>query len=55
MINHQPLVISDESSVLEMLRLIKHSSFPVTYLPVLNKGGFAVGIVTFVNLVKGEL
>jgi predicted transcriptional regulator len=55
MINSSPLVVLDSGTVLDMLRLIKFSRFPVSYLPVLNKGGFAVGIVTFVNLVKGEL
>lgn len=55
MINDRPLVISETASVLDMLRLIKYSRFPVSYLPVLNKDGFATGIVTFVNLVKGEL
>jgi ribulose-phosphate 3-epimerase len=55
MINSSPLVVPDSGTVLDMLRLIKFSRFPVSYLPVLNKDGFAVGIVTFVNLVKGEL
>lgn len=55
MINSNPTCISDESTVLDMLRLIKTSPFPVSYLPVLNKSGNAVGIVTFVNLIKGEL
>lgn len=54
-INESPVCIEDTSTVLEMLQLIKKSKFPVMYLPVLNKSGFAVGIVTFVNLIKGEL
>jgi pentose-5-phosphate-3-epimerase len=53
--NRTPLTIDEESSVLEMLQLIKKSKFPVMYLPVLKKGRFASGIVTFVNLIKGEL
>lgn len=55
LINSSPTCIDDESTVLDMLRLIKTSPFPVSYLPVLNKSGNAVGIVTFVNLIKGEL
>lgn len=55
LINSNPTCIEDESTVLDMLRLIKTSPFPVSYLPVLNKSGNAVGIVTFVNLIKGEL
>ena len=54
-VNSFPTTITDSSTVLEMLQLIKASPFPVTYLPVLNKDGFAKGIVTFVNLIKGEL
>lgn len=54
-INKTPLSISAESTVYDMLKTIKNSDFPVMYLPVLKNGGFAAGIVTFVNLVKGEL
>ena len=55
LVNSSPTTISDCSTVIEMLQLIKHSSFPITYLPVVSKDGFAKGIVTFVNLIKGEL
>lgn len=54
-INKNPLSIQEDAAVYDMLKLIKMSDFPVMYLPVLKKGGFATGIVTFVNLVKGEL
>ena len=54
-INKDPLSIQEDAAVYDMLKLIKMSDFPVMYLPVLKKGGFATGIVTFVNLVKGEL
>lgn len=55
LINTNPTYISEDATVLEMLRLIKRSSFPITYLPVLKNHGIASGIVTFVNLIKGEL
>ena len=55
LLNQNPTCILDDANVLEMLQLIKKSRFPVLYLPVLNKEGFAKGIVTFVNLIKGEL
>ena len=55
LINSTPAVIQEDASVLDMLQLIKKSSFPISYIPVLNKEGFAAGIVTFVNLIKGEL
>ncbi|MGB0915597.1 MAG: CBS domain-containing protein [Crocinitomicaceae bacterium] len=55
LINHSPVTISDTATVLEMLQLIKTSTFPILYLPVVDDAGFAKGIVTFVNLIKGEL
>lgn len=54
-INPNPTTLAESSTVFEMLQLIKRSSFPVTYLPVVDNKGFAKGIVTFVNLIKGEL
>ena len=54
-VNQNPTKIKESSTVFEMLQLIKQSSFPVTYLPVVDDRGFAKGIVTFVNLIKGEL
>jgi len=54
-INEKPKSILDTANVLEMLQLIKLSKFPVMYLPVIDKDGNAKGIVTFVNLIKGEL
>lgn len=55
LINRSPLTITDESTVVELLQKVKYSSFPVAYMPVLNKDGKAVGIVNFANLIKGEL
>lgn len=54
-LNDRPTVIQESASVLDMLRLIKQSPFPIMYLPVINSQGHATGIVTFVNLIKGEL
>lgn len=54
-VNANPLSIDEKSTVFDMLKTIKVSDFPVMYLPVLKNEGFAAGIVTFVNLVKGEL
>ncbi|MDB0037825.1 CBS domain-containing protein [bacterium] len=54
-LNQDPTCINESASVLEMLKLIKQSSFPIMYLPVTNGQGHAQGIVTFVNLIKGEL
>ncbi|MDG1332745.1 MAG: CBS domain-containing protein [Crocinitomicaceae bacterium] len=54
-LNENPTCIDESASVLDMLRLIKQSPFPIMYLPVVNSQGHAKGIVTFVNLIKGEL
>jgi hypothetical protein len=55
MLNRNPLIIQEYHSVVEMLKLIKRSSFPVMYLPVINSLGHAVGIVNFANLIKAEI
>jgi len=55
LINQNPTTILEETTVNEMLQLIKKSTFPISYLPVVDQNGFAKGIVTFVNLIKGEL
>ncbi len=55
MINKTPVTILDTATVDDMLNLVREQSFPVMYLPVLNAEGNAVGIVTFVNLIKGEI
>lgn len=55
MINSNPVTISEEDTVYQMLQTIKKCSFPVMYLPVLKKDGKTSGIVNFVHLIKGEL
>jgi ribulose-phosphate 3-epimerase len=55
LINQQPVVVRDEDSVKDMLSLVRRQSFPISYLPVVNHARKARGIVTFVNLIKGEL
>lgn len=55
MLNTKALTINEEQTVDEMLQMIKKSTFPVMYLPVIDATRKAVGIVTFVNLIKGEL
>lgn len=54
-INRDPVTLATDSTVLDMLQLIKQSTFPISYLPVVDNNGDAKGIVTFVNLIKGEL
>lgn len=54
-INKNPIKIEGESTVYELLQLVKKCSFPVSYLPVVKKSGKMLGIVNFANLIKGEL
>jgi pentose-5-phosphate-3-epimerase/predicted transcriptional regulator len=55
MINSDSVGIQEKATVNEMLQLIKKYAFPITYLPVLDEAKKAVGIVTFVNLIRGEI
>jgi len=55
MVNQNPLSIQASDSVFDLLKMLKRTSFPVMYLPVVNEQGHAVGIINFVNLIKGEL
>lgn len=55
LVNRHPLTISAEQSVIDLLQVLKRTNFPVMYLPVVNEQHQAVGIINFVNLIKGEL
>lgn len=55
LVNKNPVTVSELNSVNEMLKMIKKCPFSVMYLPVVNGEGLATGIVTFVNLIKGEI
>jgi pentose-5-phosphate-3-epimerase len=55
LVNKHPLTVKASDSVVELLKLLKRAPFPVMYLPVVDQSNTAVGIVNFVNLIKGEL
>lgn len=55
MINAGPITINGNATVVEMLRTVKNSPFTVSYLPVVDAAGKALGIVNFANLIKAEL
>ena len=55
LINANPISIYDNATVIELLQQIKSCSFPIMYLPVIDKSMNAVGIVNFVHLIKGEI
>jgi pentose-5-phosphate-3-epimerase/CBS domain-containing protein len=53
--NRNPLSIQQNKTITELLNLIKHSKFPVSYLPVVDEKNRLTGALTFNNLIKGEL
>ena len=55
LINHNPICIDENATVLELLQLIKNSPFAVLYLPVINAENKLKGIVQFSNLIKAEI
>lgn len=55
MINKSPIVIEENSTVKAMLQKVKQFDFPINYLPVVDSNNKVTGVVSFLNLVKGEL
>jgi predicted transcriptional regulator len=55
LLNSNPISCKDTATVNELLEMIRTYSFPISYLPVVDENNRAVGIVTFVNLIKGEI
>jgi CBS domain-containing protein len=53
--NSRPLVIRETATVNDLLQQIKKYTFPILYLPVVDENNKAKGILTFVNLIKGEI
>jgi CBS domain-containing protein len=53
--NSKPLVIPETATVNDLLQQIKKYTFPILYLPVVDGNNQAKGILTFVNLIKGEI
>ncbi len=54
-INRNTITVKNHSTVREMLSLVRKQTFPITYLPVVDDNNSTFGIVSFVNLIKGEL
>lgn len=55
MVNRNPISIQENITVKAMLQKIKTFDFPINYLPVVDAQGKVKGVVSFLNLVKGEL
>lgn len=55
MVNRTPIVINERTTVSDMLLYLKNFDFPINYLPVIDDSHQVKGVVSFLNLVKGEL
>lgn len=53
-VNPNPVSISDEATITEMLDLIKSKNFIISFLPVINNENEPVGGVTFFNMIRSE-
>lgn len=53
-INQNPVTISEEATISEMLKLIQSKNFTISYLPVINSNHELTGVLTFFNLIKSE-
>ena len=54
MTNRNPVTVNENATVAELLKLIKSKNFPINYLPVVDSENHITGVLTFINLVKGE-
>ena len=54
-INRKTITVKKHNTVREMLSIIRQQTFPITYLPVVDDHNRTFGIISFVNLIKGEL
>lgn len=55
MVNKTPLFVTDQDTVSDALRLIKRHNRQVMFLPVLDKDGKLLGVVSINQLIKGTL
>ncbi|MFP4092688.1 MAG: CBS domain-containing protein, partial [Cyclobacteriaceae bacterium] len=54
-INAEPICIQEEATISDMLALVTSKSFPILFLPVVDREGYLTGAVTFNNLIRGEV
>lgn len=53
-VNESPVSISEEATISELLDLIQHKSFLISFLPVVAKDNKLTGALTFINLIRSE-
>jgi len=54
-INENPAIVNENSTVEETIKYIKKLSFPIQFLPVTDQNNKIKGLLRFNNLIKGEL
>jgi pentose-5-phosphate-3-epimerase len=54
LINRNPVIISENKTINELLQLIKRLKFPLQYIPVVNDAHELTGALTFTQLIRGE-
>ena len=55
MTNYNPIRVDETMTVSDMIAFLKSHQFPINYLPVVDEQNRVKGVVSFLNLVKGEL
>ena len=54
-INYNPLRLEEDKTIYDLLAFIKHTTFPLQYLPVVDCNNKLKGAIIFTQLIKGEL
>lgn len=54
MINSNPVVVNEDATISELLKLIKSKKFLISFLPVVNNHNHLKGAITFINLIRSE-
>jgi CBS domain-containing protein len=54
MINRNPVFVYDDMEVSDLLNTVKNLTFPVLFVPVVDRAKKIVGTIKFNNLIKGE-
>ncbi|MBK9012840.1 MAG: CBS domain-containing protein [Saprospiraceae bacterium] len=54
LINLNPIIIEEDKSIDELLKLIRGVKFPLQYIPVVNSDNDLTGALTFTQLIKAE-
>jgi ribulose-phosphate 3-epimerase len=53
-VNRDPVTISEDATISELLKLIRSKRFLISYLPVVNNENKLTGALSFINLIRSE-